>query len=167
MSLLVYTLWLWHTLIVLEEIPTPELNDLSCQKVAAYSHPRQLVVMILKKEDKSHTGKPYKPSKCDSAQNSNINWKSPTYWPLIDQVVREQIGKPNLSNIVWTLQDQDRRFRYLTHQQISDWQDKTQKDKIVWSKKTLQDVQKGFLPGGDQTRYNVFVSFLYLVYRPI
>jgi hypothetical protein len=31
---------------------------------------------------------------------------------------------------------------------------------MVWSKKTLADVQKEFLPGGNQTRFNVFVSVL-------
>jgi len=94
-------------------------------------------------------------------QSQNINWKSPAFWPMINQVVREQIGKPNLSEIVRTLQGRDNRFQYLTHQRLSDWQDKTYKDKIVWSEETLRDVQQGFLPGGKQTRYNVFVSFLY------
>ena len=79
----------------------------------------------------------------------------------------EQVGKPNLTKIIQTLQSRDKRFMPLTHQRLSDWRDKTIKDKIVWSEKTLQDVQKGFLPGGDQTRHNVFVSFLYTSCRPI
>ena len=66
--------------------------------------------------------------------------------------------------MVQTLKDQDAQFTHLTHQQISDWQDETQRDKIVWSEKTLQEVEKGFLPGGDQTQYNVFVSFLSIVF---
>jgi len=96
-------------------------------------------------------------------QSQNINWKSPTFWPMIDQTVKEQVGKPNLSEIIQTLQSRDQQFQHLTHQQLSDWRDKTWKDKIVWSKQTLHDVQKGFLPGGNQTRYNVFVSFLYII----
>ena len=82
---------------------------------------------------------------------------------MIDQVVKEQIGRPNLSDIIRTLQSRDNRFEHLTHQRLSDWRDKTRKDKIVWSAETLRHVQKGFLPGGDQTRYNVFVSFLYMI----
>ena len=82
--------------------------------------------------------------KRDSAQSYNINWKSLTYWPMIERVVKEQIGKPNLSRIIQTLQDRDPRFNHLTHQRLSDWRDKTQKDKIIWSEQTLQDVRKGF-----------------------
>ena len=81
------------------------------------------------------------------------------FWPIIDQAVKEQIGKPNLSAVVQTLQSRDSRFKHLTHQRLSDWRDKSQKDKIVWSEKTLADVQKGFLPGGNHTHFNVFVSF--------
>ena len=83
------------------------------------------------------------------------------FWPIIDQVIKEQIGKPNLSEIIWILQSQDNHFELLSHQCISDWRDKTQSNKIVWSKETLQDVEKGFLPGGNQTCYNVFVSYTY------
>jgi hypothetical protein len=78
---------------------------------------------------------------------------------MIDQAAKEQIGRPNLNELIRTLQRRDDRFKYLTHQRISDWRDKTQKDKLVWSEKTLEDVQKGFLPGGNQTSFNVFVSF--------
>ena len=80
---------------------------------------------------------------------------------MIDQAVKEQVGKPNLSEIIRTLQSRDKRFKHLTHQRLSDWRDKTQKDKFVWSEKTLLEVQKGFLPGIGQTRFSVFVSFLY------
>ena len=79
---------------------------------------------------------------------------------MINKAAMEQIGKPNLTQIIQTLQDWDPRFKHLTHQRLSDWRDKTQKNKFVWSEKTLQDVKRGFLPGGDQTRYNVFVSAL-------
>ena len=136
-------------------------------EVAASSRPKQLITSTLKCKEKEKAGQPYKPSKCDVVEIQNINWKSPTFWPIIDQVVKEQIGKPNLSEIVWTLQSQDKRFQHLTHQQLSDWRDKTQKDKFVWSEKTLLDVQKGFLPGGDQTCFNVFVSFPCTTYRDI
>jgi len=54
------------------------------------------------------TGQPYTSSKCDSMHNQYINWKSPTFWPVIDQVVKEQIGKPNLSEIIQILQGQDK-----------------------------------------------------------
>ena len=80
---------------------------------------------------------------------------------MIDQVVKEQIGRPNLSEIIQILWSRDNRFELLFHQRLSDWRDKTQSNKIVWSKETLQDVEKGFLPGGNQTRYNVFVSYIY------
>ena len=83
---------------------------------------------------------------------------------MIDQAVKEQVGKPNLSEIIRTLQSWDKRFQFLTHQRLSDWRNKSQKDKIVWSEETLRDVQKGFLPGGEQTRYNVFVSSLIYIY---
>ena len=86
---------------------------------------------------------------------------------MIDQVVREIGGYSTMEEIVDELQKRDERFKYFRHQRLSDWRDKTWKDKIVWSEKTLQAVCKGFLPGGDQTRYNVFVSFLYPVCRPI
>ena len=86
---------------------------------------------------------------------------------MIDRVAREWVGKPNLTRMVQILRDRDPRFTHLTHQRISDWRDKTQTDKIIWSEKTLREVEKGFLPGGDQTRYNVFVSFLSIVFRPI
>jgi hypothetical protein len=84
---------------------------------------------------------------------------------MIDKAVKEQIGKPNLKAAVRTLQSRDSRFEHLTHQRLSDWRDKTQKDKIVWSQKTLAQVQKGFLPGGDHTHFNVFVSFSHTTHR--
>ena len=37
-------------------------------------------------------------------QSQNINWKSPTFWPMIDQATKEQVGKPNLTEIIQTLQ---------------------------------------------------------------
>jgi hypothetical protein len=125
---------------------------------AASSRPKQLIVKILKQKEKKNAGKPFNPSKCDYVQSQHINWKSPVFWPAIAQVVKEQGGKPNLSEVIWILRARDAWFTFLTHQQLSDWQDKTQPDKIVWSEETLWDVQKGYLPGGHQTHYNVFVS---------
>ena len=118
-------------------------------------------------EKKEKTSQPYKPSKHDSTQSQNVNWKSPTFWPMIDQAVKEQIRKPNLSEIIWTLQSQDNWFQLLTYQRLSDWQNKTQMGKIFCSKETLHDVQKGFFPGGNQTCYSVFVSFLHITYSAI
>jgi hypothetical protein len=77
---------------------------------------------------------------------------------MIDRAVRMYVGKPNLSEIVRTLQSRDPRFNHLSHQRLSDWRDKTKKE-FVWSKETLHEVAKEFLPGGNQTRYNIFVSF--------
>lgn len=128
-------------------------------EVAASSRPKKAIVSAHKRQDKEKAGQPYKPSKRDTADPKNINWKSPTFWPMIDQAVQEQIGKPNLTEVIKTLQSRDTRFRLLSHQRLSEWRDKTRNDKIVWSEKTLLEVQKGFLPGGDQTRFNVFVSF--------
>jgi hypothetical protein len=136
-------------------------------EVATSPRPKQAIVSALKHKDKEKAGQPYKPSKHDTAENQNINWKTPTFWPMIDQAAKEQIGKPNLTELIRTLQGRDRRFRFLTHQRLSDWRDKSQKNKIVWSEKTLLEVQKGFLPGGDQTRFNVFVSLPPMMYRNI
>ena len=61
----------------------------------------------------------------------------------------------------------DNQFMHFTHQRLSYWHDKSQKDKIVWSEETLLDVKNGFLPGGDQTHFNIFVSFLYTTCREI
>ena len=68
------------------------------------SCPKQLITTILKKKEKEKTGQSYKPSKCDSIQSQNINWKSPIFWPMIDQAAKEQVGKSNLSEIIRTLQ---------------------------------------------------------------
>lgn len=146
-------------------MPTLDPHISTRLEIAASSRPKKLVVKTLKQKEKDNVGQIYKASKRDSAQSHNINWKSPTFWPMINKAAMEQVGKPNLSNIIRTLRDRDQRFQHLTHQRLSDWRDKTQGDRIVWSEKTLQDVQKGFLPGGNQTLYNVFVSFLYKACR--
>ena len=85
---------------------------------------------------------------------------------MIDRAAKEQLGGINLSEIIQTLWDQDPWFEYLSHQQLSGWWDKAQSTKIVWSEKTLEHVKKGFLPGGDQTCHNVFVSFLLMCTGP-
>jgi hypothetical protein len=135
-----------------------DVNTPTHSEVAALSRPKQAIISALKKKKKEKAGELYKPSKRDTMEIQNINWKTPTFWPLINQVVEAHIGKPNLSEIIRTLQSRDKRFMHLTHQRLSDWRDKSYKDKIVWSEKTLSDVQKGFLPGGKQTRFDVFVS---------
>jgi len=96
-----------HVLIVLQEVPTFDLNIPTRLEVAASSHPRQVIVTALKKRGKDHAGKPYKPSKCESVQSSNINWRSPIFWPIVDQAVREHVGTLNLASIVETLQQRD------------------------------------------------------------
>jgi len=58
------------------------------------------------------------------------------------------------------LQQQDSQFKHLTHQQISEWRDKSVTNWIKWSEETIAAVKKEFLPGGHTTRYNVFVSIL-------
>jgi hypothetical protein len=112
----------------------------------------------VKRQEKEKVGKVFKPTKRESATHTYINWKSPSLWPLIDQAARQQVGKPNLTNIIKQLRQQDPRFNHLNHQRISEWRDASVKDKIVWSEKTLNEVKKGFLPGGIQTRFDIFVS---------
>ena len=107
-------------------------------------------------KEKEKLGKVYKATKRESTPHTY--WKSPSLWPLIDQTARQQVGKPNLTNLVKQLQKQDPRFNHLNHQRISEWRDPSVKDRIVWSEKTLNEVKKGFLPGGVQTRFDVFVS---------
>lgn len=112
----------------------------------------------MKRQKTTKAGKDYKPTKHESTLPKYINWKSPAFWPLIDQAARQQVGKPNHSELVKQLQQQDLRFTHLSHRRIGEWRDPLIKDKIVWSQKTLDEVKKGFLPGGIQTRFDVFVS---------
>jgi len=112
----------------------------------------------MKRREKEKAGKPHTPTKRESIPPKYINWKSPAYWPLIDQVVRQQIGKPNLSEIVRQLRERDPQFDHFSHRRLSEWRDPLVKDKIVWSEKTINEVRKEFLPGGIQTRFSIFVS---------
>jgi len=112
----------------------------------------------VKRQEKEKVGKVYKPTKRKSASHTYINWKSPSLWPLINQAARRQVGKPNLTNLIKQLRQQDLCFNHLNHQRISEWRDPSVKDRIVWSEKTLNEVKKGFLPGGIQTRFDIFVS---------
>jgi hypothetical protein len=116
----------------------------------------------MKCQEHKKVGKVYKPTKRDTAPEKTVNWLSPVYWPTIEAAARQWVGKPNLTKLVAQLQRQDPRFSHLSHQRLSDWRDKTIKDRIVWSEETIALVQKGFLPGGHQTRYNVFVSIFKL-----
>ena len=112
----------------------------------------------VKQRKTTKAGKVYKPTKLESTPPTYINWKSPAFWPLIDQAAKQQVGKPNHSELIKRLQQQDSHFTHLSHQHIGEWRDPLVKDKIVWSKKTLDEVKKGFLPGGIQTRLDIFVS---------
>jgi hypothetical protein len=77
---------------------------------------------------------------------------------MIEMAARKQVGKPNLTELVNQLRQQDNRFNYLTHRRISEWRNKSVKNRIEWSEETIALVKKEFLPGGHQTCYNVFVS---------
>ena len=135
-----------------------EMHILSRSEVATASRPKKAIVAVMKKQNREKAGKNYTPSKRDAASNTAINWKSPMFWPMIDMAARRQVGKPNLSKLVEQLRQQDPRFNHLTHRRISEWRDKNVKDRIVWSEETIASVKKEFLPGGHQTRYNVFVG---------
>lgn len=103
-------------------------------------------------------GQVYIPTIKESNPPTFVNWKSPAFWPLIDQAAKKQVGKPNHSELVKQLQQQDPRFIHLSHRRIGEWRDSLIKDRIVWSKKTLDEVKGGFLPGGVQTHFDMFVS---------
>jgi len=128
-------------------------------EVAAASRPKKAIIAEMKRQKKEKTGKVYTPSKRDAAPHTTINWKSPTFWPMIDMAARQQIGKPNLTKLIADLRQRDPRFNHLSHQWISEWRDKSVVGQIEWSKETIATVKKEFLPGGHQTHYNVFVSF--------
>jgi hypothetical protein len=128
-------------------------------QVAADSCPKKAIATELKRRQSEKSGRSYTLTKRDQVPQKTINWRSPTFWPIIDMVARKQIGKPNLTKFVAQLQQQDNRFAHLTHQRISEWRDKSVKDHIEWTEETMAIVKKEFLPGGHQTRYNVFVSF--------
>jgi len=80
------------------------------------------------------------------------------FWPMIDMAARQQVGKPNHSKLVSQLQKQDPCFEHLSYRWIGEWRNKSVKDRIEWSKETIATVKKEFLPGGNITRYNVFVG---------
>jgi hypothetical protein len=127
-------------------------------EVAAASRPKRAIVAEMKRQKQEKAGKDYQPSKRDIAAHSTINWKSPTFWSMIQTAADEQRGKPNLSKLVDTLRQRDSRFGLLSHRRVGEWRDKTVVDRIAWSEKTIAEVKKEFLPGGHQTHYNVFVS---------
>ena len=126
--------------------------------VAATSRPKKAIIAEMKRQENVKAGKPHKSAKRDIAPHTTINWKSPLFWPIIDMAARQQVGKPNDSKLVNQLQQQDKRFNFLSHRRIGEWRDKSVKDRIEWSAETIATVKKEFLPGGHQTRYNVFVS---------
>ena len=112
----------------------------------------------VKRQERVKAGKVHKPTQKESTPYTRISWTSPALWPLIDQAARRYIGKPNLTELVKRLRQQDDRFNHLKHQRISEWRDPSVKDRIVWSEKTLNKVKMGFLPGGMQTQFDIFVS---------
>ena len=136
-----------------QEVQVPSRSE-----VAAASHPRKAILLEIKQREKEKAGKVHTLSKHDAASLKNINWKSPAYWPVIDAAARQQVGKPNLSALVKQLQRQHPHFYHLDHQRISEWRDRSIKDRIEWTKETIATVKMGFLPGGHQTHYNIFVS---------
>jgi hypothetical protein len=137
----------------MEEIHIPSRSE-----VAAASRPKKAIVTEMRRQKIVKTDKPYKPTKLDVAPQKTINWKSPTFWPVIEMAARQQLGKPNINKLLDKLQQQDQRFTYLSHQRISEWRDRSIKDHFEWTEETIASVKKEFLPGGHQTRYNVFVS---------
>jgi hypothetical protein len=129
------------------------------------SRPRKAVVTELKRRKVEKTGEVFKPTKQESTPPTYVNWKSPAFWPLIDWAAKQQVGRPNHSELIRHLQQLDGRFQYLSHRRIGEWRDMSIEDRIVWSQKTLNEVKKGFLPGGIQTRFDVFVSILLLEFK--
>ena len=136
-----------------QEVQVPSRSE-----VAAASRPRKSILSEAKRRETEDAGKVYAPSKRDAAPLKTINWKCPTYWPMIDAAAREQTGKPNLSKLVERLKGQHPHFNHLDHRRLGEWRDKTVKDRIEWTQETIDTVKKGFLPGGHQTNYNIFVS---------
>jgi uncharacterized Fe-S cluster-containing MiaB family protein len=127
-------------------------------EVASASRPKKAIMAEMKRRESLKAKKPHKATKLSEASHKTINWRSPTFWPIIEMVARQQVGKPNLTRLVDQLQQCDSRFTYLSHQRISEWRDKSVKDRIEWTAETIAAVKQEFLPGGHQTRYNVFVS---------
>ena len=143
--------------------PLQEAPPLARTDVAAISRPKKAIVKGLKEQEAKKVGESYKPTKVESMPPTYINWKSPAFWPLIDWAAKQQVGKPNHSELIRTLQRLDPRFEHLSHRRIGEWRDMSVKEKIVWSQKTLDEVKKGFLPGGIQTRFDIFVSIVLLL----
>ena len=138
--------------------PEQEVQIPSRSEVASASRPRRAIVAEIKRRESVKAKKVYKPSKHDEASHTAINWRSPTFWPIIEMAACQQVGKPNLSKLVNQLRQYDPRFAYLSHQRVSEWRDQSVKDRIEWTAETIAAVKQEFLPGGHQTRYNVFVS---------
>lgn len=135
-----------------------EIQAPSRAQVAAASRPRKAILGEIKQREKKRAGKVYTPSKRDADPLKNINWMSPTFWPIIDAAAKKQGPKANISKLVRQLQERDPRFKYFRRQSLSEWRDKTVKDRWEWTQETIAAVKREFLPGGHQTRYNVFVS---------
>jgi len=63
--------------------------------------------------------------------------------------------------MVKELINRDSRFIHFNRQDLSKWRDSSIKDRLVWSKKTLAEVQKEFSPGGTTTCFDIFVSIFH------
>jgi hypothetical protein len=137
-----------------------EIQIPSRSEVASTSHPKKAILVEMKRREVMKTGKPYKTTKREEASQKTINWKSEVFWPRIDLAARQQMGKPNLTKLVQHMCQLDPKFKYLSHQRISEWRDKSVKNRIEWTPETIAEVKKGFHPGGHQTQFNVFVSVL-------
>jgi hypothetical protein len=55
--------------------------------VVAASHPKKAIIAEMKQQEGVEIGKPYKSTKHDTALHTTINWKSPTFWPVIEMAV--------------------------------------------------------------------------------
>ena len=69
-------------------------------EVAPASHPKKAIMEEMKWWASVKTRKPYKTTKHNEASHTSINWQSPTFWPIVEMVAHQQVGKPNLTKLV-------------------------------------------------------------------
>jgi hypothetical protein len=72
----------------------------SWYQVAADSCPKKVIATELKWHQSEKSGRFYITTKHDWLPQKTINWRSPTFWPIIDMVAHRQIGKPNITKLV-------------------------------------------------------------------
>ncbi|KAF9791280.1 hypothetical protein BJ322DRAFT_1017812 [Thelephora terrestris] len=103
-----------HVIIELErEVQIPSQSE-----VASASCPKQAILTEVKRQESTKAGKTYKPTKQDEAPHKTTNWKSEIFWPMIETAAGQQIGKPNLTQLVSHLQQFDEGFEHLSHQWV-------------------------------------------------